>query len=112
MGVRKGWGQTHGSDPSSSARSMCGAHARAKVWGQTHGSDPGSSARSMCGAYARAKVWGQTHGSDLGSSHSAAEALHGRVEDAEPARQILLHGELRLQLRLQLELLGVVPCLP
>src|SRR4051812_9962493 len=62
----------------------------------------------MCRARARAKVWGQTHGSDPSSSLCA---LDRRVEDAEPAGQVLLHRQLWLELRLQLQLLGVVPLL-
>src|SRR5438270_3756563 len=37
--------------------------------------------------------------------------LERGVEDAEPARQVLLDGKLALELRLQLELGGVVPLL-
>src|SRR5690349_18686617 len=39
-------------------------------------------------------------------------ALERCVEDAEPAAQILLDRQLRLELRLELELLGVVALLP
>src|SRR4029079_5961180 len=47
------------------------------------------------------------------SPQFAGETLLERsVEDAEPAAQILLLGELGLQLGLQLELLGVVALLP
>src|SRR5919108_6395765 len=37
-----------------------------------------------------------------------AASLEGRVEDAEPAREVLLDRQFRLELRLQLQLLGVV----
>src|SRR6266536_4092457 len=37
--------------------------------------------------------------------------LQRGVEDAEPARQILLDGQLRLELGLELQFLGVVPLL-
>src|SRR5262245_28419729 len=41
-----------------------------------------------------------------------SRALQGRVEDGEPARQILFDRKLSLELRLQLELLRVVALLP
>src|SRR5438128_2295770 len=49
---------------------------------------------------------GQTPGHD-----QLRQALERRVEDAEPAGQVLLHRQLFLQLGLQLQLLRVVPLL-
>src|SRR5439155_24250324 len=45
------------------------------------------------------------------SAHAAAGESDRRVEEAEPAAQVGLDRQLAVQLRLQLQLLGVVPFL-
>src|SRR5947209_3505918 len=66
------------------------------TWRQRPGSDPSPSTRGAKGS---------------GLTPAFPGVSEWRVEDAEPAAQVLLDRELLLELRLQLELLGVVALL-